>query len=179
MITDFGWETLLQRRTQAKLVMMYRITYSLIDSQAPQLLHLPTLNTRGHSMCFLVPYCGIHAYRSFHCGCLWNQLLESIVTVPTLETKGVMSDRGMGVGGGGARKLGPLIHIKYRSSSPGQGVCWVRMSRRNTMQGLKVLPIIVDEIARVNEIVVGRTNWQKTGGLCHTMPAGATKREKF
>ena len=41
------------------------------------------------------------------------------------------------------------------------------------MQGLKVLPTIVDEIARVNEIV-GHTDRWKTGCLCRTMPAGAT-----
>ena len=33
--------------------------------------------------------------------------------------------------------------------SPGQGACRVRMSRRNTIQGLKVLATIVDEMRRV------------------------------
>ena len=46
-------------------------------------------------------------------------------------------------------------YVKYRSRSLGQDACWVRMSRRNTMQGLKVLPTIVDEIARFNEIIDG------------------------
>lgn len=89
MITNLGWETLQQRRTQAKLVMMYRITHGLIDIQAPQLLHPAALNTRGHSVRFLVPYCRIDAYRCsfFPSGIrLWNQLPESIVTAPTLET---------------------------------------------------------------------------------------------
>ena len=44
----------------------------------------------------------------------------------------------------------PLIHIKYRSRSLGQGACRVRMSRRNTMQGLKVLATIDDEIASID-----------------------------
>ena len=85
IITDLGWETLLQRRTQAKLVMMYRITHSIIDIQAPQLLHPAARNTRGHSMRFVVPYCRIDAYRCsfFPSGIrLWNQ---PIVTAPTLE----------------------------------------------------------------------------------------------
>ena len=47
---------------------------------------------------------------------------------------------------------------KYRSRSPGQGACWVRMLRRNTMQLLKILPTMVDEVTRVNEIVDGQTD---------------------
>ena len=43
------------------------------------------------------------------------------------------------------------------------------------MQGLKVLANIVDEIARVNGIVDGQMHKWKTGCLCCTMPAGATK----
>ena len=61
--------------------------------------------------------------------------------------------------------------VKYRSRSPGQGACLVRVSRRNTMQGLKVLPTVVDEIARVNGIVDVRTDGRKMGRLCRTMPA--------
>ena len=103
MIIDLGLETLLQRCTQAKLVMMYRITHSLIDIQAPQLLHPAAVNTRGHSMHFLVPYCRIDDYRCsfFPSGIsLWNQLPESIVTAPTLETykgglAGHLASRGM------------------------------------------------------------------------------------
>ena len=95
MITDLRWETLLQRRTQAKLVMMYRITHSLIDIRAPQLLHLAALNTRGHSMRFLAPYCRIDAHwcSFFPSGIrLWKQLLESIITGPTFETfKGALA----------------------------------------------------------------------------------------
>ncbi|MEW8548097.1 MAG: reverse transcriptase family protein, partial [Candidatus Thiodiazotropha sp.] len=89
MINDLGWETLQQRRTQAKLVMMYRITHGLIDIPATQLLHPAALSTRGHSMRYLVPFCRIDAYRCsfFPSGIrLWNQLPESIATAPTLET---------------------------------------------------------------------------------------------
>ena len=54
---------------------------------------------------------------------------------------------------------------------------------RNTMQGLKVLPTIVDEITKVNELLTDRqmhirTNRQETGCLCCTMPADATKIKK-
>ena len=40
-------------------------------------------------------------------------------------------------------------------------------------EGLKVLAITVEEIARVNKIADGR----KTGCLCRTMPAGVTKMD--
>ena len=46
------------------------------------------------------------------------------------------------------------------------------------MQGLMVPASIVDEIARVHIIVDGRTHkthGRKSGRLCRTMPAGATK----
>ena len=63
MISNMGWETLQQRRTQAKLVMVYRITYGLIDISATTLLHQATLSTRGNSMRYLPPYCRTDIYR--------------------------------------------------------------------------------------------------------------------
>ena len=50
MISNLGWESLQHRRTEAKLVMMYRITFGLIDITATTLLHPATLNTRGNSL---------------------------------------------------------------------------------------------------------------------------------
>ena len=89
MISNLGWETLQERRTEAKMVMMYRITYGLIEISATSLLHLATLSTRGNSMRYLQPFCRIDAYRCsfFPSGIhLWNQLPERVVTAPTLET---------------------------------------------------------------------------------------------
>ena len=89
MISNLGWETLQQRRPQAKLVMMYRITYGLIDISATRLLHPATLSTRGNSMRYLPPYCRTDTYwcSFFPSGIrLWNQLPEHVVTAPTLET---------------------------------------------------------------------------------------------
>ena len=63
MVFNLGWETLQQRRTQAKLVMMYRITYVLIDISATTLLHPATHSTRGNSMRYLPPYCRTDTYR--------------------------------------------------------------------------------------------------------------------
>ena len=89
MISNLGWESLQHRRTEAKLVMMYRITFGLIDITATTLLHPATLNTRGNSMRYLQPYCRTDLYRCsfFPSGIrLWNKLPELVVTAPTLET---------------------------------------------------------------------------------------------
>ena len=88
MIADLGWETLYHRRANAKLVMMYRITYGLIDIPGPAFLHPSTLRTRGNTLRYLVPYNRIDAYRhSFFPSAirLWNQLPECIVITPTLD----------------------------------------------------------------------------------------------
>ena len=45
MISDLGWETLQERRTQAKFLMMYRITHGLIDISAVPWLHPAALST--------------------------------------------------------------------------------------------------------------------------------------
>ena len=79
MISNLGWETLQERRTEAKMVMMYRITYGLIDISATSLLLPATLSTRGNSMRYLQPFCRTDAYRCsfFPSGIrLWNQLPE-------------------------------------------------------------------------------------------------------
>ena len=89
MISNLGWETLQERRTEAKMVMMYRITHGLIDISATSLRHPATLSTRGNSMRYLQPFCRTDAYRCsfFPSGIrLWNQLPECVVTAPTLET---------------------------------------------------------------------------------------------
>ena len=56
MTADLGLEALQQRRIQAKLVMMYRITHVLIDSLATQLPDPAELSIRGHSMRFLITF---------------------------------------------------------------------------------------------------------------------------
>ncbi|MCG7874753.1 MAG: hypothetical protein JAY78_00305 [Candidatus Thiodiazotropha taylori] len=88
MLADLGWEPLYQRRINAKVVMVYRITYGLIDIPASTYLHPSTLSTRGHTLRYMNPYCRTDVYRhSFFPSAirLWNQLPESIVTAPTLD----------------------------------------------------------------------------------------------
>jgi hypothetical protein len=87
MISDLGWPTLQERRVNAKLVMVYRIVHHLID--IPPTFFRPTnLNTRGHQLKYLVPFCRIAIYQHsfFPSGIrLWNSLPEHLATATTLE----------------------------------------------------------------------------------------------
>ena len=57
-----------------------------------------------------------------------------------------------------SQEVREMFHAKYSQGHRVKGSAERRMSRRNTMQGLKVLATIVDEIARVIEIVDGWTD---------------------
>ena len=88
MTAEPGWEPLQTRRANAKLVMIYRITYGLIDIPAPDSLHPSTLCTRGNTLCYIIPYCRTDIYQhSFFPFAirLWNQLRDRTVTSPTLN----------------------------------------------------------------------------------------------
>ena len=88
MIADLGWEPLYQRRANLKLVMVYHITYGLIDIPGPLYLHPSGLSTLGHTLCYMIPYCRTDVYRnSFFPSAirLWNQLPETIVAALTLD----------------------------------------------------------------------------------------------
>ena len=88
MIAELGWEPLQTRRANAKLVMIYRIRYGLIDIQAPDFLHPSTLSTRGNTLRYIIPYCRTDIYRhSFFPSAirLWNQLRDRTVTSPMLD----------------------------------------------------------------------------------------------
>ena len=65
--------------------MVYRITYGLVDIPASSFFHPTSINTRGHSLCFLVPCRCTDTYSNsfFPSGIhLWNQLPEDFVTAP-------------------------------------------------------------------------------------------------
>ena len=55
------------------------------------------------------------------------------------------------------------LQPKYRSRSPGQGICRVSTLRRSTLQGLMVVGLIVEEILNVDEICVKVTGVQNIG----------------
>ncbi|MCG8035359.1 MAG: hypothetical protein JAZ03_24705 [Candidatus Thiodiazotropha taylori] len=88
MIQNLGWPSLQQRRQDAKLVMVYRITHGLVDIPASRFFHPTSSSTRGHPLRYMVPFCrtDVFLYSFFPSGIrLWNQLPESVVMSETLE----------------------------------------------------------------------------------------------
>ena len=73
IISNLGWEPQQKRRSEEKLVMMYRITYGLNDISATTPLHPATLSTRGNFMRYLPLYCIIdtssHLWYTFGTSC--------------------------------------------------------------------------------------------------------------
>ena len=55
------------------------------------------------------------------------------------------------------------LQPKYRSMSPGQGICRVSTLRRSTLQGLMVVGLIVEEISNVNAKCVKVTGAKNIG----------------
>ena len=55
------------------------------------------------------------------------------------------------------------LQPKYRSRSPGQGICQVSTLRRSTFQGLMVVGLIVEEILNVDAKYVKVTGAQNIG----------------
>ena len=87
MLQQLQWPTLQERRAQAKVYMMYRIVYSLVDIPSSHLT--PTLSVRGHNMKFLIPYARTFTYqRSFFPDTIrmWNSLPETVVSCLTLDS---------------------------------------------------------------------------------------------
>ena len=108
MLDEFGWDTLQERREQAKAKMFYRIVYDLVCflsfsiyclALAYSLLCIPSApfmiptlvsTTRGHDMKFLVPQTqssvNAHKYSFFpRTTRIWNQLPQQAVSAPSLE----------------------------------------------------------------------------------------------
>ncbi|XP_052224959.1 uncharacterized protein LOC127840589 [Dreissena polymorpha] len=76
MVANLGWQPLAERRFNAKLVMVYRITHFLIDIQPVTFFHPATTSTRGNCTRFLLPFCRTDVYKySFFPSAirLWNQ----------------------------------------------------------------------------------------------------------
>ena len=55
------------------------------------------------------------------------------------------------------------LQPKYRSRSPGQGICQDSTLRRNTLQGLMVVGLIVEEISNIDTKYVKITGAQNIG----------------
>ena len=86
MLYQLQWPTLQERRAQAKVEMMYRIAYGLVD--IPQSYLVPTVMLRGHSMKYHVPFARTTVYQHsfFPDGIrLWNALPQQLVDSTSLE----------------------------------------------------------------------------------------------
>ena len=59
--------------------------------------------------------------------------------------------------------MSKVLQTKYRSRSPGQGICRVSTLRRSTLQGLMVVGLIVEEILNVDVKCVKVTGAQNIG----------------
>jgi len=97
MIADLGLPSLELRRQNSKLMMMYRITYGLVDIPANLHLRQSITSTRGHGLedmdgavvRYWIPYCRTDIYRHsfFISGArLWNQLPKTMTVLQTPES---------------------------------------------------------------------------------------------
>ena len=69
------------------------------------------------------------------------------------------------------------LQPKYRSRSPGQGICQVSTLRRSTLQGLMVVGLIVEEISNIDAKYVKVTGAQNIGqGHRVKVPAKTSRR---
>ena len=87
MMTELHWQTLQERRAQAKAIMMFRIVNSLVDIPPTHLIPA-AVTIRGHSQKFLVPYARTSTYRqSFFPDAIrtWNSLPQYAVACESLE----------------------------------------------------------------------------------------------
>ena len=55
------------------------------------------------------------------------------------------------------------LQPKYRSRSPGQGICQVSTLRRSTLQGLMVVGLVVEEIPNIDAKYIKVTGVQNIG----------------
>jgi len=88
MIQQLGWNTLQERRNQARVIMMYRIVNGLIAIPASLYLTHSTHSTRGHGLKFRVPAGCVSAFNhSFFPATIriWNQLRAHVVMSPYTE----------------------------------------------------------------------------------------------
>ena len=87
LLQHLQWPTLQERRAHAKVTLMYRIVYQLVDVPTTYLISISSI--RGHGLNYLVPYARTHIYqRSFFPDTirLWNSLPQSVVSCPTIDS---------------------------------------------------------------------------------------------
>lgn len=88
LLQDLNWPTLQHRRQLAKLIMMYRITYHLIEIPSITYLIPSRSGTRGHNIRYLQPSTRVLAYQySFFPSTirLWNNLPQTLVSSGSID----------------------------------------------------------------------------------------------
>ena len=89
MITNLEWQTLQQRRTINKLVMVYKISHCLVAiPHAPPYMHRPSVSTRGHDQQLWVPRhnTDVLGYSFFPSVVLtWNALPQPTIDAPSVD----------------------------------------------------------------------------------------------
>ena len=82
MLNDLDWDTLKQRREQAKATMFYHVVHGLVAvPTTPFLIPASVIATRGHSMKYLIPQPSVNAYLYFFYPSvmkIWNQLPQQV-----------------------------------------------------------------------------------------------------
>jgi len=82
MMQQLGWNTLQERRNQARVIMMYRIVNGLIAIPASLYLTYSTQSTRGHGLKCVSAF----NYSFFPATIrIWNQLPAHVVMSPSIE----------------------------------------------------------------------------------------------
>jgi len=91
MIAILGWPTLQQRRTDARLVLIYRVIHGYVEIPCSNYISVRPLlhsDTTAITSSDLLPFCRTDTYRHsfFPAGIrLWNQLPQPIASSTTLD----------------------------------------------------------------------------------------------
>ena len=90
MLQTLGWRSLSERRIDAKLCMIYKITNCLVGIPANKyLIPVNTVTRKQHSLSYLIPHsrCNYHLYSFFPSTIrLWNSLRQHAVNKNSLDS---------------------------------------------------------------------------------------------
>ena len=82
MINSLGWESLQQRRKNARVTLMYKVYHNFVDVPSSYLPPRTTVNTRGtHAYSLRQIPCNVEIYRTV---VDWNRLPLGVVSAPTV-----------------------------------------------------------------------------------------------
>lgn len=89
MLNNLKWQTLQQRRTTNKLIMVYKITHCLVAiPHAPPYFHRPNVSTRGHNQQLWLPRHNTNVLGSSFFPSIvltWNSLPQPTIDAPSVD----------------------------------------------------------------------------------------------